>query len=311
MTSTFPTVSVRGVLATTRTLHVLFGVALVPLLAQYLFGSRVDSTVIGLFSVSAALVGALLARFALSERSSLLLVPLGGLGGLVAGGIVALVWAALFRASVRDAFVVAPLFGIIYGTGVGVGMGALLALWSRRAKAALEAPSAVSAHRLTIEAGLALSLVGAVGFALHQTPVMQVASLVLGFAGTVAITVGTVRAVKLSRFLSEVGAPNGLYQVVERPPSSQAPALAWLPPLDHLVLRLGEVGRVEPGAFRAGNFSAEVAVVPSDLSLVHRAIGRLVAFGFATLGASMLLYLGVVALNFLCCGSSPCGGCAH
>jgi hypothetical protein len=72
MTSTFPTVSVRGVLATTRTLHVLFGVALVPLLAQYLFGSRVDSTVIGLFSVSAALVGALLARFALSERSSLL-----------------------------------------------------------------------------------------------------------------------------------------------------------------------------------------------------------------------------------------------
>jgi len=313
MIPTVPTVSARGVLATTRALHVLLGAALVPLLAQYLFGPRVEPAVIGLFVAAAAVVGAALARLAVSDRSSLRLVPLGAVGGLAAGVVTALAWAATFRASTRDALVAAPLFGAIYGVGAGAAMGALLAVWSRRARAALAAPSAVAAHRLTIEAGLALALAGAAGFALHRAAGMQAASLALGFVGTVAIAVGTVRAVKLSRLFSEIGRPDGAYQVVERTAATQAPAVAWVTPLDHVVVRAGEPGRVEPGAFRAGNPAAEVAVVPRDLSLVHKAIGRAVAFGFAALGASMLLYSGVTVMSVFCCGggSTPCGGCAH
>lgn len=312
MNPTVPTVSARGVLATTRALFVLLGAALVPLLAQHLFGPRVDPTVIGLFVVAAALVGVVLARGAVSERPSLRLVPLGALGGLVAGVGVSLAWAASYRANAQGAFVAAPLFGAIYGTGVGAAMGALLAGWSRRAKSALATPSAVSAHKLTIEAGLALSLGGAAGYALHRTSGMQVASLALGFAGTVTIVVGTVRAVRLSRLFTEIGRPDGGYQVVERTPATQAPAFAWVAPLDHVVVRAGASSNVEPGAFRANSPAAEVAVVPRDLSLVHRAIGRAVAFGFAALGATMLLYSGVTLLGFVACaGSTPCSGCAH
>jgi hypothetical protein len=312
MNPTVPTVSARGVLATTRALYVLLGATLVPLLAQHLFGPRVEPAVIGLFVVASALVSIALARGAVSERPSLRLIPLGALGGLVAGVGVSLAWVASYRANAQDAFVAAPLFGAIYGTGVGAAMGALLAGWSHRARAALATPSAVSAHKLTIEAGLALALAGAAGYVLHRAEGMQVASLALGFTGTVAIVIGTVRAVRLSRLFTEIGRPDGGYQVVQRTASTHAPAVAWVAPLDHVVVRTEAGSQVEPGAFRANSPAAEVAVVPRDLSLVHRAIGRAVAFGFAALGGTMLLYGAVTLFGLVtCCGSAPCSGCAH
>lgn len=311
MSSILPTVSVRGVLATTRTLFVLLGSLLVPLLAQHLFGPFVEPAVVSVFVAAAAIVAARLARSAISEGGALRIIPLGAVGGLGAGVVSSLVWSFIWRPQARDGLLAAPIFGAIYGIAVGSGMSCLFALWSQRARSALAAPSSVAAHRLTIEAGLALALTGAVSFALYRSPSLRTAALALGFVGTVVIVVGTVRMLRLSRLFAEISRPDGGYQVIERTADTQAPAVAWVTPLDHVVVHHSEAHHVEPGAFRAGTAFTDVALVPGDLALVHRAIGRTVAFGFAALGASMLIYSGITVMSVMCCGSAPCGECSH
>lgn len=314
MTPAVPTVTARSVLATTRALNLLLGALLVPLLAQHLFGSRGDASVYAGFMLTAGVSGAILSRRTVRDSATLKgTLAVGLLAGLLSGVAVALAWVTAYRSYAPDAYTVGPFFGALYGSVTGLGMGAVFALWMARARAALAKPSAVGAQRLTTEAGLALVLAGALGTALYHIDALRVLSLAAGFLGTITILVATVRLMKLNKLFARMGAANGGYQLVPRAPGTQAPAFAWVPPLDHVVVHATAADAVAPGPFRADNPAAEVVVVPKDLSLVHRALGRAVAFGLASLGFSMLLYTGVALFSCAgaCCGSAPCGGCAH
>lgn len=314
MTYTLPTVTARGVLAATRAIFMLVAALLAPLLAQYLFGARVGVGSWALFSVAGATASLAVSRLVVTadgaSRPALRVFARGALVGVAAGVATGLAWVTLEHPYGADRYVLGPLFGAIYGAATGAAFGAAFALWTRRARAALARPSALASQRLAMEAGLALALAGAAGMASYSIEALMLASALVGFAGVVVIVAAVARVIRLQRLFATVSRAGAGFAVTARTPATEAPAFAWAPALDHVIVRESDPSSVEPAPFRNRNAAAEVAVVPADLSIVRRAIGATVAFGFVAVMGAAALQAGAFAVNG-CERSSCCGGCAH
>jgi hypothetical protein len=317
MTNTLPTVTARGVLAATRAIFMLAAATLAPLLAQYLFGARVGVGSWALFAVAGAIGSLALSRLVVSAdgaaHPALRVFFRGALVGVATGVLTGLAWVSLEHPYGADRFVLGALFGAIYGAATGLSFGAAFAVWARRARSALARPSALASQRLAMEAGLALALAGAVGVAAYKIEALTLASGVVGFAGVVAIVVAVARVVRMQRLFATLSQSSSGYVVAPRTPATEAPAIAWAPTLDHVIVRASDPAAVEPAPFRNRTAAAEFAVVPSDLALVRRAIGATLAFGFVAVVGAGALQAGAFAFTCTigCERSAGCTGCAH
>lgn len=309
MSTLLPTVTARGALASTRALFLLASASLTPLLAQHLFNADAPVRVVALFALAGMTGSLAVSRLAVRSdlRRPALRVFATALGlGLPLG--IAAAFAAAHETETTlsgDRMVLATLFGGIYGVGVGAAFGAAFALWTRRVRLALGEPSALGSQRLTMEGGLALSLAGAVGMANYRIPALSLASALLGFAGVVVTLAAIVRVMRLQSLFASMGTPNSGYVVVPRTQGTEAPAFAWAPPLDRMIVRTVDPAAVDASApFRGRSQDEPIAVVPADLSHVRRAIGAAVAFGFVAIVASGALQVGAFLLS--CTTSSSC-----
>lgn len=317
MTNSLPTVTARGVLAATRAIFMLSAALLTPLLAQYLFGARVGVGTWTMFSVAGAVASLAISRRVVSAdgaaHPALRVLFNGALVGLVTGVASGLAWVSLEHPYGADRYVLGALFGAIYGVVAGVTFGTAFAVWTRRARAALSRPSTLASQRLAMEGGLSLSLAGALGIALYRIDALSLASAIVGFAGVLSIVVAIARVIRVQRLFASVSQPGSALVVAPRTPATEAPALAWAPLLDQVIVRSNDPSAVDPAPFRNRNASPELAVVPADLTLVRRAIGATVAFGFIAVVGAGALQAGAFALGCTigCQRDAGCSGCAH
>ncbi|MFO0645473.1 MAG: hypothetical protein U0326_04490 [Polyangiales bacterium] len=317
MTNPLPTVTARGVLAATRAIFMLSAALLTPLLGQYLYGAHTSVGTLAMFAVAGAAASITVSRLVVSAdgvaHPALRVLLRGALAGLVTGVLTGLAWVTLEHPYGTDRYILGALFGAIYGVATGVGFGAAFALWTRRARGALSRPSTLASQRLAMEGGLALSLAGALGVALYRFDTMILASALVGFAGVISIVVAIARVIRVQRLFASVAQPGSAFAVAPRTAATEAPALAWAPMLDRVIVRSSDPSAVEPAPFRNRNASAELAVVPSDLTLVRRAIGATVAFGFVAVVGAGMLQAGAFAVGCTigCHREAGCSGCAH
>ncbi len=313
------------VLRVTRILFASLGALLTPLMFQWVGAEHaapfgwIPTLILG------ALFGALVARVAVNADAtaartvastfsrSLLL---GAVGGAVVS--VAVVSSAGF--SLSRFLPVATAYGVWYGLAVGLGFGALFGLWSLRARAALLAPSASTAERLSIEAATLLGVSAGVAGWQYRIDVLHAASVGVTVFASVLTLAAMLRAARLSRFENAV--QDGT--LVLAPRESQhatAGAVVWAPVLDHVLVRPPSDALMAKAPFRSQSASEDMALVPADLSLVRKGLGRTVLAGIAGLAIISCAQVALVARAAWCTGacdpssaSAPCAGsspCSH
>lgn len=216
---------------------------------------------------------------------------------------------------------VATAYGVAYGLMVGAGFGVLFSLWSLRVRAAQREPSASGAERLSIEAATLIGLCAGVAGWRYRIDVLHAAAVGLTVVASVLTLAAMLRAVRLARF--EQGVSDGALAIIPRDAEHVATPLVWAPVLDHVLVRPHSVAAMEPAPFRAQSPSEVVAVVPGDLALVRKGLGRTVLMGIAGLAIISAAQVAIVARAAWCtagcepnaaatpCASgSPCAGSA-
>lgn len=315
-----PTVTARGVSLASRALFAYLGALLGPLMAVHLFGRGAPFAALALSAgagaISGGLVGRLVARPTRSRHVAAAAVLMASmLVGVVAGMLCGVSWITVIDAhpSVRDPVPVGLLFGALFGLAAGACFAGPFAVWTSRARGALDAPSAVAAQRLTMDAGLLLAVGGATAATLHRVEALAALGAGTAIAGTLLLVAALVRTARLTRFADAVS--RGELTIAARGDRSVVPPLVAAVPLDHVLVAPLDAS---PGAapFRANDMVRELAAVPADLGLVRSAIRGAVVYGFVLMTLLSLLGAGVAARAFSCgsgCvpGSAPCGGCDH
>ena len=113
---------------------------------------------------------------------------------------------------------------------------------------------------------------------------------------------------------------DGSLALAPREPKHAAAALVWAPVLDHVLVRPHNTTPMEDAPFRSQSTSEDVAVVPGDLALVRKGLGRTVLVGIAGLALISCAQVAIVARAAWCTGacdpaaSAPCAGsspCSH
>lgn len=315
-----PTVSTRGVSLASRALFAYLGALLGPLMAVHLFGRGAPPAALALGAGVGAIAGGLVARGVARPARSRILAALRVLFaclavGSVAGMLSGVAWLTVIdvHPSVRDPIPVGLLFGGIFGLEAGAWFALPFAFWASRARAALDGPSAVRAHRMTIDAGVMLTAGGAAAVLLHRQEAFVALGVGSSLAGTLLVLAGVLRTVRLTRLVD--AAEGGSLSVAARAETSTAPALVTLAPLNAvLVAPIDATGGASP--FRANDPVREVAAVPADLAAVRRALGRAVAYGLLALAFTGLFDASLVVRALRCDGgcpssAAPCGGCDH
>lgn len=315
-----PTVTPRGVALASRALFAYLGALLGPLMAQNIFGPHLSAAAIllsaGAGAVGGGLVGRLVTRPARSRMTAAAVVLLAAIAtGLVAGVACGVAWISVLdpHPGMRDGVTVGALFGAIFGVVTGASFAAPFAVWTSRARAALEAPSAMSAQRLAMDAGVMLSAGGALAVLRYRHDALLALGVGTCFAGTVVVLAALVRTVRLGRLHEAV--TRGALSLAPRGDHTVAPVLVDATPLDHVIVTPVEAtGGAAP--FRANEHVRELALVPGDMAAVRRAVGATVAYGIVTLALAAVFDASLAARAMSCCGgcqsaaSSPCGhGC--
>ncbi len=319
------TVHAASVLRGTRILFASLGALLTPLMFQWVGAEHaapfgwLPTLVLG------ALCGALVARVAVNAEASAArgvaaTISRSLLVGAIGGAVVSVAVVSSAGFSLPRFLPIATAYGVWYGLAVGLGFGALFGLWSLRARAALTAPSANSYERLTIEAATLLGV--SAGFAgwQYRIDVLHAASVGITVFASVLTLAATLRAARLSRF--EHAVKDG--SLVLAPRESQhdaAGAVVWAPVLDHVLVRPSATAQAVTAPFRTQSTYEDVAVVPGDLALVRRGLGRTVLAGIAGLMLISCAQVAIVARAAWCPGacdpsaaSAPCAGsspCSH
>lgn len=318
-TTALSTVTSRGVLKASRVLFGLIALLVTPLMAQYLFGpfARPEAWLLAL--VAAPVPALLLARQVVRDakndaravaRVILLGIVLGALTGAVAG----IVWVTFMPPWMDHSLGVGALFGTIYGSLLGVGLGALFGLWTWRARAALARPSALAAQKLTIDAGVMLTAAATFASWRYSVDGAHAASVVAGVAGAFVVVAAIVRVLRLQKLYDSVLAPQSPVRVAPRAPAQATPALVWSSFHDHVMVQGGDPTNIEPAPFRENSPVVEVAAVPGDPAAVRHAFGRALAYGFVALGLIGVMEASVVVRACVqdgCPQSRDCGGCSH
>lgn len=314
-----PTVNGAGLATASRALYGLLGVLLAPLVVQHVFGPRARAEAWALAGVTAlglgvALGGAVVPSTGGGRGAGSMLARSLGLA-TVSGALLGPAWLFLFDRPSADLWLIASVFGAFYGAMAGLGIGALYAVWSGLARRALQRPSAVSAQRLSIAAGVLLALGGTVAGVSYRFDLGQAAGVGLGVTGALVVLGAVLRTLRLSRI--HAMAERGELEVQPRAEQHVAPALAWAPVIDKVIVRPLSREGVEPGPFRNQVAVEEVATMPSDTAGVGRALRRTVAIGLGALGVIAMLEGSMLLCVSSCCGgggpchssaaASPCG----
>jgi len=326
------TVDAASSLRATRILFMTLGALLTPLMYQWVGADHAVPVGWGPTLLLGALFGGLVAATAVRVEGTAAQgvirtvgrsLMLGALGGTVVS--VAVVGAAGFP--LARFLPVATSYGVAYGLMVGAAFGVLFSLWSLRVRAAQRSPSASTAERLSIEAATLVGLCAGVAGWTYRIDVLHAASVGLTVVASVLTLAAMLRAARLARF--EQAVSDGALAIVPREVEHVASALVWSPILDHVLVRPHAVASMEPAPFRAQSPSEVVAVVPSDLGLVRKGLGRTVLAGIAGLAIISAAQVAIVAraawcpagceptaTDAPCPGSaSPCAGsagpCAH
>jgi hypothetical protein len=313
-----PTVTPRGVALASRALFAYAGALLGPLMAQYLFGGGVKPAAValsaGVGAVAGGVVGRLVTRPSSSRFAAASVVLLGTIAAGVVGGIVSgLVWtSALDPHPVVDSVSVSVLFGGIFGLVAGAAFSAPFAFWTARARAALDAPSALRAERLTMDAGVLLCAAGALAVLRYNVDVFAALGAATCVVGTALVAASVLRASRLGRIQDAVA--RGELALAPRGDVTAAPALVDGVVLDHVVTAPMSAA---PGAspFRTNDPARDVALVPADLSQVRRAVGATVAYGLVALAVAGVFDASLAVRALSCRGGCPSAAapcdCAH
>lgn len=316
-----PTVSPRGVALASRALFAYLGALLGPLMAQYLFGPHPSAAAVALSAGAGAIAGGLVGRLVTRPARSRMIAAAGVLlaaiaAGLVAGVTCGVLWISAIdpHPSVRDGVAVGALFGALFGVVTGASFAAPFAVWTSRARAALDAPSAMASQRLAMDAGVMLAAGGALAVLRYRDETLSVLGALTCFAGAVVVAAALARTVRLGRLHDAV--VRGELGLAPRGDLSVAPVLVDAAPLDHAIVAPIEAA---PGAapFRANEQVRELALVPADMTAVRRAIGATVAYGIVTLALAGIFGGSLAVRALSCCGgcpsatATPCHGCDH
>ncbi len=318
------TIDAASVLRVTRILFASLGALLTPLMFQWVGAEHaapfgwLPTLFLG------ALCGALVARVAVSADASAArgvaaTVSRSLLLGAAGGAVVSVAVVASAGFSLSRFLPVATAYGVWYGLMAGLGFGALFGLWSLRARAALLAPSASTAERLAIEAATLLGVCAGVAGWRYRIDVLHAASVGVTVVASVLTLAAMLRASRLARF--EDAVKEGSLALAPREPKHGAAALVWAPVLDHVLVRPHNAAPMENAPFRSQSASEDVAVVPGDLALVRKGVGRTVLMGIAGLAIISCAQVAIVARAAWCVGacdpssaSAPCAGsspCSH
>lgn len=319
------TIDAASVLRVTRILFASLGALLTPLMFQWVGAEHaapfgwLPTLILG------ALCGALVARVAVSADASAArgvaaTVSRSLLLGAAGGAVVSVAVVASAGFSLSRFLPVATAYGVWYGLMAGLGFGALFGLWSLRARAALLAPSASTAERLAIEAATLLGVCAGVAGWRYRIDVLHAASVGVTVFASVLILAATLRAARLSRFEDAVK-DGSLVLAPREPKHAAAGAVVWVPVLDHVLVRPPTATQIADAPFRSQSASEDVAVVPGDLALVRKGLGRTVLAGIAGLAIVSCAQVAIVARAAWCTGacdpssaSAPCAGsspCSH
>jgi hypothetical protein len=295
-------ISSRSVRASTRALFTFVAAALAPLLAQYLFrGGSIQTETLALFAVGGGISALVVARTVVdgdgATETARRVFARSLLVGLLGGALTGFLWVSFERPSSQYRNVLGPLFGALYGLGMGAVFGLLFGVWARRARTALDHPSVLASHRLLMEAGALLSLTGIVGFWSYRVDALALVSVATTLLGCVLVIVGIVRSVQLQKICTSVNTSGSALTIAQRTTASFAPALVWAPVLDHMIVQTSVSAIADPSPFRTTRSLAEVCVVPSDLSVVRQAIGSAVAFGIIVVSTVAGLQAAVIVLR--------------
>lgn len=211
--------------------------------------------------------------------------------GVLFGVVSALLWSSLLPGGAVAMFPASVAFGVFYGLLGGLAFSVPFALWALLARRDLATASMLNHEKLTLRAGLFLSLGAVVGTFGYHHEVLQTLAQVAGIAGFAVTVLGLVGVFRVSRFFEGIetaSIPN--LRVVDRGEDLSAPAVVALPNLDRLAVLVPE--SLQSAPFRVSASDHKLAAVPSDLSAVRRGINRAVAVG-------AVLLLTVTALDAL------------
>lgn len=304
-----PTVSARGVALASRALFAYLGALLGPLMAQHIFGRGAPFAALalaaGVGAIAGGRVGRLVSRPYRSRHVAAAAVLLASmLFGLCAGMLCGVAWVTVIdvHPSLREPVPVGLLFGGIFGVTAGALFAAPFAVWASRARAALDAPSAVSAQRLAVDGGILVTAGGVLAANLYASPALSAVGVGTAAMGTVLVMVTVLRAIRLRRLTDAVA--RGELSLAPRGELSVAPALVSAAPLDHVLVQPIEQG-AGPAPFRATEAVRELAAVPADLGVARRAIGGVVAYGVVALALASLLDATLIARALRCDGGCP------
>lgn len=314
--TSLPMVTIPGVRATSRALYGALGALLGPLLAQSLFGYHVEPLAWGLTMGAGLLSGIALGGVTVREGGALRQVArvlvrallVGAVAGVVGGNA----WVALHEMRPTNLMVAGTLFGGYFGALTGLALGGVFALWALVARNALARPSTLAAMRLSMHAGMVLSVAGAFALAAYRIDEMRALGVACWASGAIFVMAALARTARLGRLLRAVD--EGAVQVQERPVESNLPVLAWAPTVDGVLTR-PSTATSEPSPFRAQSPVESIALVPRDMTAVRRELKRSVGVGFVVLG--LLAAASGVSMFRLatCCqgtqAGAPCSGCAH
>lgn len=303
------TVDAASSLRATRLLFATLGALLTPLMFQWVGAEHAAPLGWLPTLLLGAMCGAHVAGVAARPDGSAAQAVLRTLGrslllGALGGSIVSVAVVGTAGFALTRFLPVAAAYGVAYGLMVGGGFGLLFSPWSLRVRAAQREPSASRAERLSIEAA---TLIGAcAGFAgwRYRIDVLHAAAVGLTVVASVLTLAAMLRAVRLARF--EQAVSEGSLAIVPREVEHVSTPLVWAPVLDHVLVRPHAVA-TEPAPFRGQSPSEVVAVVPGDLGLVRKGLGRTVLVGIAGLAIISAAQVAIVARAAWCtAGSEPC-----
>ncbi len=313
----FAPVTPERVVRTTRLLFAALAALLGPLAAFWMFRSAASANAWAPLVVLTPLLAQGIARTVVrGESTSLAAMRVLGwsvLAGIANGVLAGGAWRAMEYPSHDLPWAIVAAFGGIYGAMGGVLFGVVFAGWTVLARAPLRAPSALGAQLVRVNAGFVLVVGGTFGFAAHSAPGFEALSAVAVFAGLTVITVALVAIGRMWRFTRNVvaGSLAGV-RVVPRTEGHHAPALAWVPPLDHVVVHVPEHGDGVP--FRENSPERAVAVVDLGLGRVQGALRTGALYSIAvflviTAMAGALMFRVITTPDAF--GGLACTHCAH
>ena len=302
------TIDEASALRRTRALFAVLAATVVPLTFEFVGADHALPNGWIPTALLAAIGGAMVARLALRS-------PLKVFAGTLAGGALGGVFVAagVFVASAADlgrVGAVAAAYGAVYGLFTGALLGVLFAGWSVVVRRALAKPSADAAERLSIVAATVLGVGAGAAAVRFRLEVPHAAAVGLTVVASILTLASMLRVTRLARFESAVS--DGDVGVVPRVEGIAPAPLVWAPVLDHALVRQHRSASTDAAPFRAQSAQEPFALVPGDLGLVRKALGRTVLLGVAGLAMIAGTQVALVATTVLCAShatpcATPCG----